>query len=81
MAFAQHSLYRKCYAEGFTDLVGSAGERAEDDGENVRTFLSKACMQLAFLTDFCRNWPPAKDWLGTINNWSPLAKHSIYGVF
>ena len=63
--------------EGFTGLVGSAGERAEDDGENVRTFLSKACMQLAFLTDFCRNWPPAKDWLGMINNcsmWSPLVE-------
>ena len=61
--------------ERFTDLVGSTREDSEEDGESVRMFLSKACMQLAFLTDFCRNWPPAKDWLGAADNrrlWPPL---------
>ena len=36
--------------------------------QQFRSTLSKSCMYLAFLSDFCRNWTPAKSWVGTPEN-------------
>ena len=41
----------------------------------VRSMFSRACIFLAFLTDFCRNWGPALDWIGSAEGsvfWMPM---------
>ena len=45
-----------------------------DGGSFVRDFLAEACILLAFLTDFARDWIPAKNCLGerAMQLWAPL---------
>ena len=60
--------------ECFSKFVEWSQEGTELD---TRAVLSQACMNLAFLTDLCKHWSPAKDWLGNPTSckfWSPMVE-------
>ena len=60
-------------SKGFDWLLGfasSADSATGDDREKLEAqdSMKTVSMYLAFLTDFLRNWKPAKDWVGNENN-------------
>ena len=54
--------------DGLSELLEMNKELSEEKLEQFRSTLSKSCMYLAFLSDLCRNWIPAKNWVGTPEN-------------
>ncbi len=68
----------------FSELVGMikrlADKPSTESELDVLPVLEKACVNLAFLTDFCRNWKPAKDWVGDspVRFWAPMVEFLSY---
>ena len=55
--------------DGFTELLKLAREPSEEESViRIRFILSKSCQYVAFFSDLCRHWTPAKDWIGTHEN-------------
>ena len=58
----------KNLCDGLSELVEMNKELSEEKLQQFRSTLSKSCMYLAFLSDLCRNWIPAKNWVSTPEN-------------
>ena len=56
--------------DGLSELLEMNKELSEEKLQQFRSTLSKSCMYLAFLSDLCRHWIPAKNWVGAPENFA-----------